>query len=86
MKNVLVDVIENHGCMSENQLVQIAQQFPNLRVGVKMGCSLRFAMAAKYICDEIDQRISTNPADYVREAFICADDFETLKRVLGVTN
>jgi len=81
--NVLNDILKcESGSVSFEQLHSLALYFPTLRVGVKMGVSPRFAVDADRVGMLVANRIATG--DYVREMFIPADTYSTLRKALGI--
>ena len=87
--DTLAVILREHGCMSENQLTEIARSYPGLMVGIKMGCSTRILISACAARDAINSRIAANPADYVREAFIPVGPhgkYDELRQIFGIAN
>lgn len=77
---VLVEVLKNGGCFGENDASTLAEAFPSLRVGVKFGASARVACTMAEVQKVIADRMAANPdVEYVREAFIVADEFDRLR-------
>lgn len=84
--DLIKSIISQHGSMDEAQLAQLAIQFPNCGVVVKMGVCPRFRAKASEAKLRIDSRVKLCPDDYVREVFLSSDDFSALASVLNPKN
>lgn len=81
---VLVDVLKNGGCFGEDQVAALAEAFPAIRVGVKFGCSPRTSCTMAEVADVIRSRLAMHEDEYVREAFIVADEYDRLRAERGI--
>ena len=83
MSNVLTEILSNpSGSVSLAQLPHLAKAHPSLVLGVKMGISARFTIDAARAEMIIGNRVAGG--DYVREVFIPADNFHSLRKNLGM--
>lgn len=77
----LRQLLDNHGCIdSEIMMSELARDFPNMLVGVKMGCSMRFIATASTVIARIEERVNQNSEDYAREIFVNCTTLDALRR------
>jgi len=85
MKSALSRLLENHGMFDSLEMEnEIIRDFPNLIVGVKMGCSPRFSCKVSEVRREIGRREGENHNDYCRDVFLSCDSYDALRLALGV--
>jgi hypothetical protein len=80
--NVLINILNNHGMMSEAELSQLATEFPNVFVGIKFGCSARCMVPAKDVNGTIRLRLAQDSEEYVREVFLPCSVYDSLRAAL----
>jgi len=84
--NVLRKIIDQWGFLQEDDLKELAEQFPCARVCIKWGMMQRELIQAEDVAKRIEN-VMNDPVyydnDYVREVFITAEDLKALKSVVG---
>jgi hypothetical protein len=80
--SVIKNLIENHGYVTNSDLVALAQEFPNLPLVIKWGCAPRSIHLAKDVAQVIKEK--TNEIEYAREVFISANQLDSMKAALGM--
>ena len=85
--NPLRRLLECHGSFGSYEMENsIIADFPNLIVGVKMGCSPRFLCPIKDARARIKALEKVNSTDYCREIFLPVGVFDALRSALGMTD
>lgn len=80
----LVQILNEGGYITELALARLVKDIPGIKLGIKFGCSLRTLVRADEVQKTIEERYRINPDEYVREVFICADDYDKLREVFGI--
>ena len=80
---VLKQIMEHWGFVDSEQLKVLAKEFPRMKLDIKWGGMPREEALACNVADRIN-RVEESNQDYVREVFICSENFRQLKSVLGV--
>ena len=79
----LKDILANYGYINKDQLAEINEHFPHMRVVIKWGGLPRDRLPA-YQAIETIERVERENLDYCREVFLCAKDCQNLRTALHI--
>lgn len=77
------DILANYGYINSNQLAEIAEHFPHMKVVIKWGGLPRERVAA-YQAIETIERVERENLDYCREVFLSSRDCNNLREALHI--
>lgn len=82
---LLKEIIDHWGFVDSKQLPELAKHFPDTPLVIKWGGMPREQIAASKVAKRIEE-VEQWDQDYVREVFICSEQFRKLKEVFGLTD
>jgi len=77
------DILANYGYINSDQLAQINEHFPHMRVVIKWGGLPRDRVPAHQAVKLI-KHIESKNIDYCREVFLCGQDCNNLREALHI--
>ena len=81
----LKQIIDHWGFVDSQQLPELAKHFPDTPLVIKWGAMPREQVVASKVAERIKE-VEQWDQDYVREVFICSEQFRKLKEVFGLTD
>ena len=81
--NTLKQILANYGYINKEQLAEIAEHFPHMKVVIKWGGLPRERVHA-YQAIETIERVERENLDYCREVFLCGKDCDNLRTALHI--
>jgi len=81
----LKTIIANWGYITKDQLTELVEHFPSVRVVIQWGGMPRERVEAWRAIERIDSVESTD-TDYVRSVFFSSKDMDKIKEALHVAN
>jgi len=79
----LKDILANYGYLNKNQLAEINEHFPHMKVVIKWGGMPRDRVPAHQAVKLI-KHIESKNIDYCREVFLCGQDCDNLRTALHI--
>jgi len=86
MKQFRECLAKYHGFLTPAMLDALVQNFPYIKVGVRMGCGPRFVAYAKDVTAEVSKRCKADTLEYMRDCFVTAETYDALRLHLGMKN
>lgn len=81
----LKDIPSNYGYINKDQLAEINEYFPHMKVVIKWGGMPRERVHAWEAIQRIE-KVEAEDIDYCREVFLTAQDSQNLKVALHIAN
>jgi hypothetical protein len=81
----LKDILSNYGYINKDQLAEINEHFPHMKVVIKWGGMPRERVHAWEAIQRIE-KVEAEDIDYCREVFLTAQDSQNLKVALHIAN
>ena len=80
----LKDILANYGYINSDQLAEINEHFPHMRVVIKWGGMPRERVEVWKAIETIE-RVERENIDYCREVFLCGKDCDSLREAFHIT-
>ena len=81
----LKDILSNYGYINKDQLAEINEHFPHMKVVIQWGGMPRERVHAWEAIQRIE-KVEAEDIDYCREVFLTAQDSQNLKVALHIAN
>ncbi len=82
--NTLKDILSHYGYINSDQLAELNEHFPHMRVVIKWGGLPRERVPVWQAIETIE-RVERENLDYCREVFLTATDCKNLREALHIT-